>query len=299
MPTPATTLPAAVAFPPTHWSVILTAGQGGSVDAAAALAELCRLYWYPLYAFARRQGFLPEDAEDLTQGFFEHLIRHRVIAAADDARGRFRSFLLQCFKHFIASERTRAAAQKRGGGRSLLPLDAERGETQFQSEAADRRDPEVLYERNWAFASDAGPGGRRVAHPVGSTIFQRDFQPMASKTTSQGTSGTSRPSFMLGPARPGSRGCCSCCPGRRCRGSLNGSSWRCRASQEFSPSATNSFFTTSTRCPRRNAFLSASAAPRFLTGKTNTFSCIALERARSTARPPWAARACASRLAHS
>lgn len=152
MPTPATNLPAAVAFPPTHWSVILTAGHGGSADAAAALAELCRVYWYPLYAFARRQGFLPEDAEDLTQGFFEHLIRHQVIAAADDARGRFRSFLLQCFKHFTASERTRAGAQKRGGGQPVLPLDAGRGEAQFQEEAADRRDPEVLYERNWAFA---------------------------------------------------------------------------------------------------------------------------------------------------
>ena len=104
MQLPATNLPAAVAFPPTHWSVILTAGHGGSVDAAA------------------------------------------------DARGRFRSFLLRCFKHFAASERTRAGAQKHGGGQPVLPLDAGRGEAQFQRESADRRDPEVLYERNWAFA---------------------------------------------------------------------------------------------------------------------------------------------------
>lgn len=148
---PARATPAG-AFPPTHWSVVLTACHGGSADAAAALAELCRIYWYPLYAFARRQGHSAEEAQDLTQGFFEHLIESHLVDSADAAKGRFRSFLLQCFKHYRVTERVRASRRKRGGGRPLLSLDAEDGEVRFARELADRRDPEALYERNWALA---------------------------------------------------------------------------------------------------------------------------------------------------
>jgi RNA polymerase sigma-70 factor (ECF subfamily) len=140
------------AFPPTHWSVVFTAGHGGSTDAADALADLCRTYWYPLYAFARREGHPPEDAQDLTQGFFEHLIETHLVGAADEARGKFRTFLLRCFRHHIASEYARSGRRKRGGGWPLVSLDAGDGEARFAREVADRRDPETLYERNWAVA---------------------------------------------------------------------------------------------------------------------------------------------------
>jgi RNA polymerase sigma factor (sigma-70 family) len=140
------------AFPPTHWSVVLAAGHGGSADAAAAVAELCRVYWYPLYAYARRSGRSPEDAQDATQGFFEHLLESRLVASADATKGRFRSFLLQCFRNFMASNHAQATRQKRGGGDSLLSLDAAGAEARFGREVTDQRSPEVLYERNWALA---------------------------------------------------------------------------------------------------------------------------------------------------
>ena len=139
-------------FPPTHWSVVLTAGHGRSGDAAEALAELCRTYWYPLYAYARRSGRSPEDAQDLTQGFFEHLLESRLVASADATRGRFRSFLLQCFRNFMAAEHAKATRQKRGGGQPILSLDAVGAEARFGRELAESRSPESLYERNWAFA---------------------------------------------------------------------------------------------------------------------------------------------------
>jgi RNA polymerase sigma factor (sigma-70 family) len=139
-------------FPPTHWSVVLAAGHGGSADAAEALAELCRTYWYPLYAYARRSGRSPEDAQDLTQGFFEHLIESRLVASADATKGRFRAFLLQCFRNFMAADHTKATRQKRGGGQPILSLDATGAEARFGREMADTRSPEWLYERNWALA---------------------------------------------------------------------------------------------------------------------------------------------------
>src|SRR5512136_2748024 len=118
-------------FPATHWSAVLAAGGSGSADAAEALAELCQTYWYPLYAYARRTGSSPEDAEDLTQGFFEHLIESRLVASADAAKGRFRSCLLQCFRNFAATEHARAASHKRGSGQSILSLDATGAEAKF------------------------------------------------------------------------------------------------------------------------------------------------------------------------
>ena len=137
-------------FPPTHWSVVLAAGQSGSADGAEALAGLCRAYWYPLYAYVRRTGRSPEDAQDLTQGFFEHLLESRLLASADAAKGRFRSFLRQCFRNFMAAEHARATCQKRGGGQPILSLDVVGAEARFGCEMADTRSPEVVYERNWA-----------------------------------------------------------------------------------------------------------------------------------------------------
>lgn len=131
---------------------MLAAGHGGSVDAAAATADLCGAYWYPLYAYARRQGASPADAEDLTQGFFEHLLRDRVLESAEAARGRFRNFLLRCFQNYCASTWQRSRTDRRGGGAVAWSLDAADAEQRFAREARDHHDPEALYHRNWALA---------------------------------------------------------------------------------------------------------------------------------------------------
>lgn len=144
--------PTAAHFATTHWNLVFAAGHGGSGEAREAMAELCRIYWYPLYAYARCQGATADAAQDLTQGFFAHLLEHDVVASADAARGRFRSFLRRCLQNFAASEHARATRVKRGGGRPLLSLDAPGAEARFASELADHHDPERLYERQWALA---------------------------------------------------------------------------------------------------------------------------------------------------
>jgi RNA polymerase sigma-70 factor (ECF subfamily) len=137
-------------FASTHWSVVLAAGQRQSAESAEALATLCRVYWYPLYAYARRRLPRPDDAQDLTQEFFAQLLEKDYLRAADPTRGKFRSFLLTAFKHFLAKERDRANAQKRGGGRHSVSLDFQDGESRYQREPADHATPETLYERRWA-----------------------------------------------------------------------------------------------------------------------------------------------------
>src|SRR6516225_8614717 len=137
-------------FASTRWSIVIAAGQRDSPESEAALATLCRLYWYPLYAYARRQLGNAEDAQDLTQEFFARLLEKDYLQAADPQRGKFRSFLLTAFQRFLGKERDRAHAQKRGGGRPLLPLDFGTGERQYQQEPADHATPEALYERRWA-----------------------------------------------------------------------------------------------------------------------------------------------------
>jgi RNA polymerase sigma-70 factor (ECF subfamily) len=142
--------PAVRRFATTRWSVVAAAGHADSPEARDALATLCRVYWYPLYAYARRHLARPDDAQDLTQEFFARLLEKDYLQAADPGRGKFRSFLLTAFKRFLAKERDRAGAQKRGGGRSPLPLDFQAGERQYQLEPADHATPELLYERRWA-----------------------------------------------------------------------------------------------------------------------------------------------------
>ena len=139
-------------FASTHWSVVAAAGQGSSPEAQQALAILCRLYWYPLYAYARRRLASIEDAQDLTQEFFAQLLEKDYLQAADPNRGKFRSFLLTAFKHFMSKERDRAGAQKRGGGQAILPLDFQAGETRYHREPSDHLTAEVLYERRWAMS---------------------------------------------------------------------------------------------------------------------------------------------------
>lgn len=143
---------AAGQLPTTHWSMVLSAGRGEDTRAREAFARLCRTYWYPVHAFVRRQGHASDDAQDLTQAFFAHLVEHHVVAKAHPAKGKFRSFLLTSLRHFLANERAHAHAQKRGGGRPLVPLDTAFAETRFAAEAVSRESPDKAYERNWALA---------------------------------------------------------------------------------------------------------------------------------------------------
>jgi len=137
-------------FASTHWSLVAVAGQTRSPETQQALATLCRMYWYPLYAYARRQLPSAHDAQDLTQAFFAELLEKEYLQAADPQRGKFRSFLLTAFKHFLSRERERAHAQKRGGGRPLVSLDFQVGESRYHQEPIDHATPEKLYERRWA-----------------------------------------------------------------------------------------------------------------------------------------------------
>jgi len=131
---------------------VLEAGRDDSPRAAEALEQLCRTYWYPLYAFVRRRGHGPEDAQDLTQAFFARLIAKRDLAAVDRTRGRFRSFLIAAMQHFLANEWDKARAQKRGGGVRVISLDAVSAEARYAREPADLETPELIFERRWAMA---------------------------------------------------------------------------------------------------------------------------------------------------
>lgn len=140
-------------FASTRWTVVLEAGdsQIPSREALDALSELCRLYWRPIFLFLRRQGSSPGDAEDLTQGFFAHLIESRAYARADREKGRFRSFMLGALKHFLAHARAYDRAQKRGGGMILGPLDtASIAEADARAAGANHWSPEHVYDREWA-----------------------------------------------------------------------------------------------------------------------------------------------------
>ncbi len=137
-------------FATTNWSLVLAAGKGASHGAQQALAALCQIYWYPLYAYVRRQGHQPDDAQDLTQEFFTRLLEKHYLQSADPERGRFRSFLLTAFKRFLSKERNRERTKRRGGGRKLLPLDFEAGERQYNRELAHEVSAEKIYEQRWA-----------------------------------------------------------------------------------------------------------------------------------------------------
>jgi RNA polymerase sigma-70 factor (ECF subfamily) len=137
-------------FVPTRWTVVLTAARSDTTHAREALAQLCQTYWYPLYACVRRKGYAPPDAEDLTQAFFARVLEEHFIAAADPAKGRFRSFLLTRLNHFLADEWDRLTAQKRGGGQRLIPLESGTADTRYQIEPVDQYSPDKLFEYRWA-----------------------------------------------------------------------------------------------------------------------------------------------------
>ena len=130
---------------------MLAAGHGDSTQARDALAQLCQTYWYPLYAYLRRQGYSTSDAEDLTQEFFARLIEKRKLADLTHEGGRFRSFLLTALNHFLVDEWKRGQAQKRGEHR-VISLDAQDAENRYLREPADPLTPEKLFEQNWALA---------------------------------------------------------------------------------------------------------------------------------------------------
>ena len=139
-------------FATTHWSVVVSAGVDRSPEAGRALALLCENYWFPLYAFVRRAGRSPEDAQDLTQEFFARLLDQRFFVKADRRKGTFRSFLLAALKHFMADQRDRARAQKRGGSLAVISLDNLDAETRYRLEPAVELTPERMFEKQWALA---------------------------------------------------------------------------------------------------------------------------------------------------
>jgi len=137
-------------FATTHWSVVLDAGRNETTRGHNALATLCETYWYPLYAYVRRQGYSPADAEDLTQGFFARLLESESLANVSPEKGKFRTFLLVALKRFLANEWHRANSQKRGGGSFRVPLQGHTAETRYIAEPVERLTAEKLYERRWA-----------------------------------------------------------------------------------------------------------------------------------------------------
>jgi DNA-directed RNA polymerase specialized sigma24 family protein len=140
---------AKAAFTTTHWSVVLEA-QGESPAAQEALEKLCRMYWRPTFAFLRRQGIAPAEAEDITQGFFAELLERRSLSAVRKEKGRLRSFLLGGLKYFVANEERRVMAIKRGKGQRPIPLEELRAGERIETEPADPMTPDQIYERRWA-----------------------------------------------------------------------------------------------------------------------------------------------------
>lgn len=138
------------AFVTTHWSVVLSAQDRDSAKSDAALESLCRTYWYPLYAFTRRQGYAAHDAQDLTQEFFARLLKKQYLKSAEPEKGRFRTFLLMALKRFLANEWDRRHAQKRGGFATVVSIDYELAESRFAAEPAHGLQPDVLFDRQWA-----------------------------------------------------------------------------------------------------------------------------------------------------
>jgi RNA polymerase sigma-70 factor (ECF subfamily) len=137
-------------FPSTQWSVVLHAVEAPESGGQAALENLCRAYWYPLYAYVRRLGHGPEDAEDLTQAFFARLLEKDYLRHADPERGLFRTFLLTSLKRFLINEWEKGRTERRGGGRTVISWDQDETEIRFRAEPADESTPEKIFEKRWA-----------------------------------------------------------------------------------------------------------------------------------------------------
>ncbi len=188
-------------FVTTRWSQVVAAGQtADSSHARAALEQLCQTYWYPLYAFVRRQGHAPHDAQDLTQEFFARLLERNALGAADRERGRFRSFLLATLKNFLHDEWDKLRAQKRGGGHHVVSLDAGDAESRYALEPVDTMTADRLYERRWAMLLlDRAVERLRAEHEAAGKLAQfetlkaslagpRESQPYAEQAVKLGMS---------------------------------------------------------------------------------------------------------------
>jgi DNA-directed RNA polymerase specialized sigma24 family protein len=139
-------------FPTTHWSFIVNARSEDSESASRGLGNLCRTYWYPLYAYVRKKGYSSHDAQDLTQEFFADLLARRTIEQADESRGKFRSYLLSSLNHFLINDWKSKTTKKRGGQEVPISIEAEQAENRFKHEPVDKLTPEKIYERSWALA---------------------------------------------------------------------------------------------------------------------------------------------------
>ena len=151
MARPCTRLPGPSQFPTTRWTLVVAAGDPQRKEARSALVDLCENYWYPLYAYLRRRGYPADQAQDLTQDFFMRVLEGRYLDRADPEKGRFRSFLLTSLKFFVADEKDREHAHKRGGG-MVVPLEFSSGEERYQREPAHNETPERIFERRWALS---------------------------------------------------------------------------------------------------------------------------------------------------
>jgi RNA polymerase sigma-70 factor (ECF subfamily) len=140
----------AASFHTTRWTMVMRAAQSQAQGGPSALAELCRLYWYPLYIFARRRGHSPEDAQDLTQGFFLHLLERRALTGVDRLKGKFRSFLLASFQNHLSDVGDRARRYKRGGDKEFVQLDAEGAEERYRREPVEFLTAEKIFDARWA-----------------------------------------------------------------------------------------------------------------------------------------------------
>jgi RNA polymerase sigma factor (sigma-70 family) len=137
-------------FHTTRWTLVMASARDQSQTGRAALAALCQIYWYPLYAFARRRGHSSHDSQDLTQGFFLRLLEHRALSAVDRLKGKFRSFLLACFQNYLSAETRRAHRLKRGGQCQFVSLDLESAENRYRYEPEDYLTAEKIFEARWA-----------------------------------------------------------------------------------------------------------------------------------------------------
>ena len=140
----------AASFHTTRWTIVMRAAQSQAQGGQSALAELCRVYWYPLYIFARRRGHSPDDAQDLTQSFFLHLLEHRALTGLDRLKGKFRSFLLASFQNHLSDAVDHARRLKRGGDKEIVHLDAEEAEERYRLEPVESLTAERIFDARWA-----------------------------------------------------------------------------------------------------------------------------------------------------
>jgi RNA polymerase sigma-70 factor (ECF subfamily) len=139
-------------FRTTRWSVVLLSAQSQAPTSKAALAELCSIYWYPLYAFVRYRGHSPQDAQDLTQGFFLHLLEHKALTRVDPLKGKFRSFMIASLQNYLSHQEELARRLKRGGKVEFVYIDLQRAEDRYRLEPVDHLTPEKIFNARWAMA---------------------------------------------------------------------------------------------------------------------------------------------------